>query len=100
MRISKLTRYVDGIQFVNRRYTKGVPFLSKMVYRRVRGWTLGRSLSVKTFVEYHPRVLSFITDDNIRDPHGLFKDHIHRFEYSSATVTLLNNAVHYGTRYT
>ena len=24
---------------VNSRYTKGVPFLSKMVYKRVRGWT-------------------------------------------------------------
>ena len=25
--------------FVNRRYTKGVPFSWKMVYKRVRGWT-------------------------------------------------------------
>ena len=28
------------------RYTKGVPFLSKMVYKRVRVWTSGRSLPV------------------------------------------------------
>ena len=26
---------------VNRRFMKGVPFLSKMIYKRVRGWTLG-----------------------------------------------------------
>ena len=26
------------------KYTKGVPFLSKMVYERVRVWTSGRSL--------------------------------------------------------
>ena len=26
--------------FSRKRYTKGVPFLSKMVYKRVRGWTM------------------------------------------------------------
>ena len=41
-----LTRYVKGVAFVNRRYTRGVPFLSKMVYKKVRGWTSGRSLFV------------------------------------------------------
>ena len=41
-----LTRYVTGVPFVNRGYTKGVPFLSKLVYKRVRGWALGRSLPV------------------------------------------------------
>ena len=25
------------MSFVNRRYTKGVPFLSKMVFKRIRG---------------------------------------------------------------
>ena len=33
------TRYVKGIPliyFVNRRYTKGVPFPSKMLYKRLR----------------------------------------------------------------
>ena len=28
-----------GVPFFNRRYTTGVPFLSIMVYKRVRGWT-------------------------------------------------------------
>ena len=32
---------MKGVPSVNRRYTKGVPFLSKMVYKRVRGWTSG-----------------------------------------------------------
>ena len=31
---------------------KGVPFLSKMVFKRVRGWTLGQSLPEKNFVVY------------------------------------------------
>ena len=31
------TRSVKGVPFVNRRYTKGLPFLPKMVYSRVRG---------------------------------------------------------------
>ena len=28
-----------GVPFFNRGYTTGVPFLSIMVYKRVRGWT-------------------------------------------------------------
>ena len=36
------TRYVKRVPFVNERYTKGVPFLLKMIYRRVRGWTSKR----------------------------------------------------------
>ena len=45
MRISKLGMWmgynlsIEGIQ-------QGYLFLSKMVYRRVRGWTLGRSVFV------------------------------------------------------
>ena len=31
--------YKKGVPFVNKRYTKGVPSLLKMVYKRVRGWT-------------------------------------------------------------
>ena len=31
--------YEKGVPFVNKRYTKGVPSLLKMVYKRVRGWT-------------------------------------------------------------
>ena len=27
------TRFVKGVQFINRRYTKRIPFLSKMVYK-------------------------------------------------------------------
>ena len=30
---------MQSSKLVSRRYTKRVPFLSKMVYRRVRGWT-------------------------------------------------------------
>ena len=29
-------RQLEGVSFVNRRYTKGVPFLSKMVCKRIR----------------------------------------------------------------
>ena len=35
---------------VKRRYTTGVPFRTKMVYKRVRGWTSGRSNPVKTMM--------------------------------------------------
>lgn len=40
-------RYVKlkGDHFVNGRYIKGIPFLSKMTCKRVRGLNLGRSLS-------------------------------------------------------
>ena len=42
----------------NRRYAKGVPvsqrFSWKAVYKRVRGWTSGRSLPSWTFVDTHP----------------------------------------------
>ena len=37
---------------VNRWYTKGVPFLPNMAFKRVRGWTSGWSLAVKILVEY------------------------------------------------
>ena len=38
-------RYVKGVAFVNRRCmkAKGLPFLSQLVYKRIRGWTSGRS---------------------------------------------------------
>ena len=45
-----VTRYNN----VSRSYTKGSPFFSKMVYKRVRGWTSGRSLPVYNFFEYPP----------------------------------------------
>ena len=35
------------LPFVSQKYTKGVPFPSKMVYKNVRGWTAGRSLLYK-----------------------------------------------------
>ena len=39
-------KHVKGVLFVNRKYTKGVPFLSeKKGYKRFRGWTSGRSLT-------------------------------------------------------
>ena len=44
------TRYEKGVPSVNRMYTKGVTFLCKKVYKRVMGWTPGRSLPpFKTF---------------------------------------------------
>ena len=33
---------------------KGVPFLSQMVYKSIRVWTLGQSLPVFNFVECPP----------------------------------------------
>ena len=45
---------MKGVPFVNRRNTKGVPFLWKMANKRVRGRTSGRSLPVQKFVEYSP----------------------------------------------
>ena len=44
--------YERGTIFYGRyRYMKGLPFLSQMVFKRVRVWTLGQSLSVYNFVE-------------------------------------------------
>ena len=40
---------MKGVPFSNKRYTKGVPFLTKMVHKRVRGWT-----SYKTFLSTLP----------------------------------------------
>ena len=37
------TRYVKGVTFVNRTYTKWLPLMSNMVYKRVRDWILGCS---------------------------------------------------------
>ena len=34
------------VPFLDRRYASEVPLLSKMVYKKVRGGTLGRSLPV------------------------------------------------------
>ena len=40
----RVLRHGSTINFVNRKYTKGVPFLPKMVYKRERAWILERSL--------------------------------------------------------
>ena len=45
MESSKLSNE-KGVPFFHRRYATGVPFLSIMVYKRIRGWTSGRSLLV------------------------------------------------------
>ena len=45
-------RSVKGVPFVNIRYTKGVPCLSKMVYKRLRFWTLEQRFPVQNFLEY------------------------------------------------
>ena len=47
-------RDVKGVPFVDGRYTKGVPFLAKMVCITVRDWSSGRSLLVQNFVQYPP----------------------------------------------
>ena len=44
------SRYEEGLPFVNRMYTKVLTFLSKKVYKRVMGWTSGRSLPFDTFL--------------------------------------------------
>ena len=36
-----LSRYVGGIPVINERYTKGVPFLSEMVYLKGYGFEPG-----------------------------------------------------------
>ena len=41
-----LVWYVKDAHLLCERYTKGVSFLSKMLYKRVRGWTSGKSLPV------------------------------------------------------
>ena len=38
------TRFVEGVPFVNKRCTKGVPFLLKMVYEMVKGLNFGAEL--------------------------------------------------------
>ena len=43
-RLIAVSRYEKEAPFFKERYMKGVPFLSKVVYKRVRGWTLVRSL--------------------------------------------------------
>lgn len=48
-----------------KRFTKGIPFLTKMVYERVRVWT-----SLLNFVEYPPG----LTDKNIPNQHQLIED--------------------------
>ena len=52
---TKLDKYVKGVPFINRRCTKGVSFLSKMVYKRgkdcIGPWG-GASLCVTLQVEY------------------------------------------------
>ena len=58
-----LTKYVKGVPFVNRRYTKALPFSWKMVYKRVRGWISKRSLPrIWKFVEYPPGLSLFIKE--------------------------------------
>ena len=47
-------KYVKGELYFNYWYTKGGTFSVKMVYKRVRGCTMGRSLLVKNFVEFPP----------------------------------------------
>ena len=49
-RILNVSRYQKGAPFFNRRFTKGVPFLLKEVYKSVLVWASGRSLRYKTLL--------------------------------------------------
>ena len=55
-RLKGMQRIGKGVPFVNKRYTKGIGILrvSNMLYKKLRGWTLGRSLPVQNFVKYPP----------------------------------------------
>ena len=48
-------RYIKGSTF-DERYMKGLPVLSKIIYKRIRDWTWGQSLPVWSSFEYlhHP----------------------------------------------
>ena len=60
--------YVQVVSFVNGRYTKRVPFLSKMAYKRVKGWISGRSPPPPP-----PRVkLCWVLGGGLRERRGTF----------------------------
>ena len=46
--------YVKGVPFCNKKVYKRGTFSAKMVYKRVRGWTLRQSLLILNFVKYLP----------------------------------------------
>ena len=41
-----VNKYVKVVPSFNKRYTKGIPFMSEMVYKRSRDWTSGEYPSV------------------------------------------------------
>ena len=49
MQSSKLGM-TERVTFVNGRNTKGVPFLTEMLYKKVRGWTSGGAYLYKTLL--------------------------------------------------
>ena len=52
------SRYEEGVPFVNKMYTKVLPFLCKKLYKRVMGWTSGRSFPVWYFFLTTPELPS------------------------------------------
>ena len=38
-----VNKYVKGVPSFNKRYLKGISFMSEMVYKRLRDWTSGES---------------------------------------------------------
>ena len=57
-------RQVEGVSFVYRRYTKRVPFLSKIVCKRIRGWgggKIGGPSSYNTLLSAPPAHWAIIT---------------------------------------
>ena len=45
---------------MNVMHTRGVPFPSKMVYKRVRDWTSGQSLPIQNSFDYPPEGFSCV----------------------------------------
>ena len=47
----KTSRHVKGVPFINKKYIKVVHFCKNGIYKRGKGWTLGRGLPVLSFVK-------------------------------------------------
>ena len=57
-----VNKYVKGVPSFNKRYTKGIPFMSEMVYKRSRGWTLGES---PPGIKFCPAPLGLVLDSKV-----------------------------------
>ena len=77
-----------------RRYTKGVPFLSKMVYKRVRNWASGRTSPPPPGKPGNKVILHFLGSLFLSISH-LYKGRIeaHRVVTSLFPYSMQNNQV-------